>query len=492
MRHTSLRLTATTLLALACGTQAQEHRFERENVLGTSLDLTVRCQDKRVAERVQTLVLAEIGRLSKILSRHDEDSELQRLHNSTAPTTVSKDLLNVLTACERWRQASGGAFNACLPNSPPSPESKAVDGVAHISQQPPRLVIDAKYRTVDLAPHTKLSLDALAKGYIIDRACELALSADPSVSGVILDIGGDLKVVGDLKRPISVADPRDGAQNAKPLCKLSITNQAVASSGSYARQDPAGNTNAHIYDPRSGLSAKVVLGATVIAETCVEADALATILNVLPASEGIALASKFKNVSCVIVDQNRKIHSSGNFKKVLIGNLSARPPAPHRKTTKRTIATAGLTAKVTFTIRNPSGKRRRSYRRPYVAVWIADPKTKKPLRTLCLWIEGRRWLRDLRTWYHHHRKQTEFIDTTSRATRRPGQYDLIWDGRDDQGHDLPQGDYLLFIECAREHGTHQLMRSRINMRRPGATVQMRPNEEIESASAHIQNSRDKE
>ena len=53
---------------------------------------------------------------------------------------------------------------------------------------------------------------------------------------------------------------------------------------------------------------------------------------------------------------------------------------------------------ITFEVINPGNGR---YRRPYVAVFIEDPKG-KPVRTVELWYQrgrGARWLRDLRNWY---------------------------------------------------------------------------------------------
>ena len=108
-------------------------------------------------------------------------------------------------------------------------------------------------------------------------------------------------------------------------------------------------------------------------------------------------------------------------------------------------------------IAQPGGSRAK---RPYVAVWMEDPEG-HPVRTLALWANtgrGRRWLPDLRRFMRGQRAGGGDLTTASSATRIPGRYTLAWDGRDDAGRPVEQGQYFLCVEAAREHGTYQLIR----------------------------------
>ncbi|AWR85287.1 DUF2271 domain-containing protein [Meiothermus taiwanensis] len=102
------------------------------------------------------------------------------------------------------------------------------------------------------------------------------------------------------------------------------------------------------------------------------------------------------------------------------------------------------------------------YRRPYVAVWIENAQG-LPVRTLAVWFEqsrkGPRWLNELRRWYHNN----ELNETVSGPTRMPGRYTLSWDGKDDKGNPMPQGDYYVCVELAREHGPYQLFREKVTL-----------------------------
>ena len=122
---------------------------------------------------------------------------------------------------------------------------------------------------------TPLMLNSFTKSYVIERAAAAALRT-PGVTGVVLNIGGDLVVRGAAADDISVVDPRADAENGDPLAVLRVGDRAVATSGNYRRgYDIAGQHFSHIVDPRTGRTAEGVIGATVVAPHAVDAGALA-------------------------------------------------------------------------------------------------------------------------------------------------------------------------------------------------------------------------
>ncbi|MEM7000816.1 MAG: DUF2271 domain-containing protein, partial [Pseudomonadota bacterium] len=92
------------------------------------------------------------------------------------------------------------------------------------------------------------------------------------------------------------------------------------------------------------------------------------------------------------------------------------------------------------------------YRRPYVAMWITDER-RQVIRNLLLLGESERWARENSRWWRQVGRRDETILTgLARPTRRPGEYRVIWDGRDDQGNLVTAQVLTLHIEAAREHG----------------------------------------
>lgn len=119
-------------------------------------------------------------------------------------------------------------------------------------------------------------------------------------------------------------------------------------------------------------------------------------------------------------------------------------------------------------------------RNPYVAVWIENADSEL-VKTVALWhLTGGqdRWLGELSRW-----SATGGADTVSSATRAAGSYDLVWDGTDENGDRVDQGDYTLYIEGAREHGNYELIDMPLSLGTKDAQFQGQPSNDITAASA---------
>ena len=102
----------------------------------------------------------------------------------------------------------------------------------------------------------------------------------------------------------------------------------------------------------------------------------------------------------------------------------------------------------TLTIANVSAKK---YRKPYIAVWIEDAAG-KPVRTITVWGNNPRWLATLPQWWKIGKDDDALVKAVTCATRAPGKYSVVWDGKDDNGNLLAQGAYTVQVEVHREHG----------------------------------------
>ncbi len=123
---------------------------------------------------------------------------------------------------------------------------------------------------------------------------------------------------------------------------------------------------------------------------------------------------------------------------------------------------------------------------PYVAVWVEDTAGNL-VDTIGLWFlqeaKGTRWLNDLRRWYQASDQATD--TTMSGATRPPGTYSVVWNGTDLSGNPVAQGDYVVYIEAAREHGPYSITSTPITLGPTPFTARLSDNVEITDASVEL-------
>lgn len=463
-------------LALPLVAQESPHRFAREGVLGTSAVLVVEAKDRATAQRAETAVFDEVARLDCVLSSWRPDSELSQLVLGKY-VKVSPELAAVAERAGRMRSATQGAFDPGVASLTALWTTAAAAGTApdpKLLQEAAARLRQPQWDECDGALNIKapVTFDGIAKGFIVDRAAAKAATVG-GTKLVSFQIGGDAWAA--QKSTFLLVDPRQPSENGTPLGTVDLENRALASSGGYARGfDIGGTHHSHIVDPRTGATCDLVLGASVVATDVATADALATALCVLGPA-GLPLLQQFHAFG-VLVTADGKVHASPNFT-----TLHLTPEAKPAAATAEKAWPAGFALQVDFDIKAPEKTGGRGgWKRPYVAVWIEDI-TEAPARTLCLWLEDKRWLRDLRRWNRAHTEDPKFADRISQATRKAGSYTLTWDGKDDEGRQLAPGRYFVCIEAAREHGTYQLIRKEVELVSKPSKLDLEGNAEIDKA-----------
>lgn len=297
--------------------RANAFAFHYERVLGTSLELQLVASHAEVAQRAEGLVLAEVDRLAGILSGYTATSELSRwLETHDLETPVSRELAEVLELGEDWRIWTGGAFNPAAVSLVELLVDTAPDALRDRARELNQSLwtVDQRRGVASRLTQLPVSLDALAKGYIVDRVAALASGVD-GVTQVLVNIGGDLRHHGARPLTVRVADPRAPAENAASIAAVRLRDEALATSGDYRRGlMVAGRRVSHIIDPRTGSPADRVASASVIAPDCATADALSTAFSVLTPAESVALADSLAGVGCLIVEKDGTISTNAAWR----------------------------------------------------------------------------------------------------------------------------------------------------------------------------------
>jgi hypothetical protein len=305
-----------------------------------------------------------------------------------------------------------------------------------------------------------------------------------------VNIGGDLVTRGAWSERVGITDPFDNADNAAPLMRLNVRDRAVATSGSYRRGlDIGGRHFSHIVDPRTGRPASGVASATVVADRAADAGALATAFCVLSPEDSQRVAASVPGVEFLIVLSDGSRVQSAGWDRLTDRTSPLHVPSPVASVyASEQAGRPDYELTVALDIAQIQGGR---VERPYVAVWIED-KDKFPVRTLAVLYRQReaRYLSELRTWYKADRLRamaegTDILGSISSATRAPGHYTFKWDMKDEQGKPVAPGSYTVFIEAAREHGTHQLVQQPIDLTGAARKIDVPVNGGIEISGASL-------
>jgi len=470
-----------------------------ENVLGTSLELKVKAESELIADRAEGIALAEIDRLSKILSGYDPASEFSQWQQSIGrPVRISPELYDVLSLFDHWREKTCGGLNASAQavsliwkeaeRNQQLPSASALETVVKQSQKM-HWTLDSISQTATHLSTVPLMTNTFVKSYIIKAIAEKLRNLS-GINAVLVNIGGDIFVDGDMYEDVHIADPIADAENEQPIAAIRVSNRAIATSGNYRRGvEINGQWYSHIVDPRTGKPTGHIISATVVSNSATDAGAMATAFNVLEPKEGIELAKQMSGIEYLVITKEGEHIESDGWKDL---ELNQAKSSVHISANGHGIVSNLLSPQplkqLAINIELSSFQER--FRRPFVAVWIEDSK-KETVRTLALWFNKPKWLPDLKSWYHkNYSTYSNFeqgLSSISSATRPPGEYTLKWDMKDDRGNPLPTGMYTVYIEAAREHGTYQLIRQEIECKNKSQFIQLKGNAEIASASLDYKN-----
>ena len=460
-----------------------------EQVLGTSLQITLRTDDPAIAHRAEAAILAIFDRQSAILSAWNSHSEFSRWTATRFKAIqVSPDLFATLAAFDLWRERTAGALDPSVEAATRLWSSAAAEGRTPTAEEiattqeaiaQPHWSLDPTHQTATRLTGVPLALATFAKSRITALAADAALAA--GAQGVLLNVGGDLVARGNITRLVSIADPRATAGNDPALDHLLLHNAALATSGSYHRGFLVTGTterHSHLIDPRTATPVSQILSSSVLAPDAEIAGALATALSVMPLAAGQQLVARSPGAEYLLITSaGESIQSSGWPGAGTARQASILPAA--FATPVAGFWNPAFELAIELNLPRLDDAR---YRRPYIAVWVEDADH-FPVRTLSLWTQNPRWLPELKQWYRDDQirnlsEGTDISRTISSATRPPGKYSLKWDGKDNEGKPVKAGDYTIVIEASREHGGYQIERQTIDFNTKPTQATLQPGKEV--------------
>lgn len=446
------------------------YAFHDPHVLGTRLNLLVRAEDQAGAYAAASAARAEIDRLDRVLNWREATSEISQL-NRSARHEASADLFAVVAAAERWRKLSAGAVSGrmgrLLQVWREACETPDAGEMARLAQEiaDADVGLDAASRMIMRPEPVAFDLDALAKGYIVDRALAAAMAA-PGVGGIMLDIGGDIRCAGqgpcDGRWLIGLPQPLSTFDNAPACGAFELDDGAVATSGCGPRDLGVNGVRAATLDPRTGWPVAHRRSATAVASRAMDADALATAMLVSSDDDARALIACTPGATARVTTPERAVWLGQDQAPLVRWIDYEAPQAPAKQPLYQSGWPDGWIANVTFTAPPKDMRREIAFRSPYVALWVTDTEG-NPVRTLLLIGRYKDWHEGNHVWWRQNRaKLDELFAGRSMSTRGSGTYKIYWDGIDDAGRPVKPGRYVMNVETSRERGGHSHRRLEID------------------------------
>ncbi|NOR68880.1 MAG: FAD:protein FMN transferase ApbE [Methylomarinum sp.] len=307
-------------LLSACQQQKTEKPYPlqySDAIMGTSFTVKVSSiPDSLSSDEVKINIKDLLDKLNGQMSTYKQDSELSLINQSTSSEwiSVSDSLYAVLKQADTISKLSEGAFDITVgplvnlwgfgPNdmSFVAPSDEVINQNLGKIGYTNLLFNDDKQQIKKQFPDLYLDLSAIAKGYAVDRVG--LLLEENGILNYMVEIGGELRLKGqnNHQQAWRIAVEKPTAEKRMIQKVLPLTDISLATSGDYRNFfEVDGVRFSHTIDPRTGKPITHKLASiTILSDTTMKADALATALMVLGSEQGYQLAEK-ENIAALFI-----------------------------------------------------------------------------------------------------------------------------------------------------------------------------------------------
>lgn len=291
---------------------AKETRF----ILGTVASIELRSNSEMLCSEAIEKAFLRAEKERMIFDRHAHNTALSVLNDIGRLSAAPKQLQTLLHTAQYYEKQTGGLFNPTVYAFVEQIEKGIVPTIAMRKKY--KESITSSYailfdkETIILPRNVKLTLDGIAKGYIIDAMAQ-TLEAN-GVQDYIVNVGGDIRVAGT-KEDGSAWDV--GIQVPKKytnalIATTTMSSGALATSGVYERNVHGNVSVSHLINPYTGNSPQYILSASVKARTAVQADALATAIMFMEPQQAIRTI-EHHNAACLLCTTQGKLYTSSRW-----------------------------------------------------------------------------------------------------------------------------------------------------------------------------------
>jgi thiamine biosynthesis lipoprotein len=225
--------------------------------------------------------------VDQLLSNYRPESEWSGVnrHAAERPVKVSRELFDLLAACMRYSEASGGAFDITVgplmrvwgfyKGSGRLPHRAEIKGaLSRVGYR--NIELDERSQTVRFRkPAVEIDPGGIGKGYAVDRM--VTILKENGIQSALLSAGSSsIYAIGAPATEtrgwhVTIRHPKD---ENKTVAEAFLKDESMSTSGNYEKFFRVRNTMySHIMDPRTGYPAQGTLSVSVIAPKTLDSEA---------------------------------------------------------------------------------------------------------------------------------------------------------------------------------------------------------------------------
>jgi thiamine biosynthesis lipoprotein len=316
-------ITAAALLG-SCSNK-EEFRMDEGMVWNTTYHITYQ-SDKALGDSI----IKELDKVGKSLNVFDSCSLVSRA-NRELSTPVDTHFATVYKMAKEVSHMTSGAFDPTLgplikawgfgPGHTATADTLHIDSLLAITGiDRTELRGDTLYKD-DV--RTNFNFSAIAKGYGCD--CVARMLERNGVQNYLVEIGGEIVAAGESPSgkdwSVSVDRPVLGAapDSRESQAIVGFTGKGMATSGNYRNfHKESGHVYGHTISATTGRPVQTdVISATVLAPSCMEADALATAFMAMGLEKSRSLNDSLK-LPVMLILSDTTVWASEEFKAILV------------------------------------------------------------------------------------------------------------------------------------------------------------------------------
>ena len=323
------------LFILGCDSPPEGPIVIRGMTMGTNYSISLATRSQKPTGELQAEIDALLVTINNQMSTYQDDSELSIINQNKSNDwlDISPELHEVISTALDISRLTSGAFDITVGNMvniwgfgpgylPVNiPDNESIKEALNTSGYELIELRSPSYAIKKLNLDIYLDLSGIAKGYAVDQVSDYLEGLN--IQSYLVDIGGEIRAKGQKQDGenwrIGIEKPLVDAREIQRVIPLS--DMAMATSGDYRNffiQD--GIRYSHTIDPRTGRPIlHNLLSVTVLDDSAMVADALATALMVMGPGDGITFAEKNGISAYYIQSDPNKISEkvSGQFARYL-------------------------------------------------------------------------------------------------------------------------------------------------------------------------------